>query len=174
MSHSLFSTQTTNMSRPFSHYVRSSCLYLSFVLYILTLLTEPEMYFVNSQGLLFFYWSLILFSSSWSLSPVWWKNQKIIIGTKISCFALPAIQLGLLRLESLRDNDLAQLILMNCISKYISSHFIQKGISLLITTPESPCKHRHGICLFGSHPCPRYYHSPPSKRSHRGPPLPHL
>ncbi|KAH0605412.1 uncharacterized protein H6S33_004634 [Morchella sextelata] len=74
-----------------------------------------QMYFVNSQGLLFFYWSLILFSSSWSLSPVWWKNKKIIISTKISCFALPAIQLGLLRLESLRDKDLAQLILMNCI-----------------------------------------------------------
>lgn len=62
--------------------------------------------------------SLILFASSWSLSPVWWKNQKTIIATKISCFALPALQLGVLRLNVLLGNDFAQLIIMNCISKH--------------------------------------------------------
>lgn len=49
---------------------------------------------------------------------MWWKNQKSIVGTKISCFALPALQLGVLRLNILARNDFAQLIVMDSISKH--------------------------------------------------------
>lgn len=51
---------------------------------------------------------------------MWWKNQKSIVGTKISCFALPALQLGVLRLNILAGNDFAQLMVMDSISKYIT------------------------------------------------------
>jgi hypothetical protein len=65
--------------------------------------------------------SLILFGSSWTLRPAWWYNQKAIIGTKISCFVLPAIQLGLLRLEAIENNDFAQLVIMNIIGIFLPS-----------------------------------------------------
>lgn len=51
---------------------------------------------------------------------MWWKNQKSIAGTKISCFALPALQLGVLRLNILVGNDFAQLMAMDSINKHPS------------------------------------------------------
>ena len=75
-----------------------------------------QQYLVNTQGLLFFYWSMVLFASSWSLSRQWWKNKKFITGTKISCFVLPGIQGGLLRIPAIRDNDWATMMIMNVMS----------------------------------------------------------
>ncbi|RPA85108.1 hypothetical protein BJ508DRAFT_13210 [Ascobolus immersus RN42] len=73
------------------------------------------LYLVNTQGLLFFYWSLILFSSSWSLQPNWWKNTKVVTATKVSCFILPGVQLALLRVPAIRDSDIWSLVIMNAI-----------------------------------------------------------
>jgi hypothetical protein len=66
--------------------------------------------------MLFFYWSLLLFASSWSLSPVWWKRKRIVAATKVSCFVVPAIQTGLLRLDAVRNNEIAHMFVMNALS----------------------------------------------------------
>lgn len=80
-----------------------------------------EHYLVNAEGLLFFYWSMILFSSSWALSPVWWKSRNVITGTKISCLLVPALQLGLMRIPAIMNSDVGNLVVMNIISKFSAS-----------------------------------------------------
>lgn len=86
---------------------------------LLSILTDrfADQFLLNAQGMLFFYWSLVLFSSSWSLQPAWWKNNKVVNGTKVSCLVVPIILAVLIRFPQINQNDIANLLVMNIIGE---------------------------------------------------------
>jgi hypothetical protein len=72
--------------------------------------------------MLFFYWALLLFASSWGLTPIWWKNARIVAATKLSCFLVPALQTGLLQIAAIRNNNVAHMFVMNAMSSAPPQH----------------------------------------------------
>ncbi|KAG0128921.1 hypothetical protein HOY82DRAFT_611636 [Tuber indicum] len=69
-------------------------------------------YFFNTESLLFFFWSLMLFVSVWEIQSRVLKSDRFITGSKWISFLLPAVQVILSNLPQIRNATALRLVLL--------------------------------------------------------------